>query len=280
MMCDSTRTNSHGFRINLSGMDLSRFNSNPVMLYRHNAEDVIGRWENLRVEDGKLIGEPVFDIEDDTAKKVAGRVERGFLRGCSVGIIVSDMRDVGGEWVATKTELMEASICSIPSDAGAVRLYDANRKELSFEEVRLQFNNNNKNVVMDEKEKKELEAQIAERDKKISELEAQIAEGKKQEVASFLDSAEQSGRITKEERAGFEKLAAADLDTVKEIVSKREAKPSGSLKDLQAQASSKVPEGRENWTYLKWMKEDGEGLKRMKIENPKEFERLQATLRK
>ncbi|MDD4142963.1 MAG: HK97 family phage prohead protease, partial [Bacteroidales bacterium] len=131
VMCDSGKTNSYGFRIDLQGMDMSRFDNNPVMLYRHNSEDLIGKWENIRIEDGKLMADPVFDMEDETAKRVYSQVNRGFLKGCSVGIIINEMKETTKEFVATKTELLEASICAIPSDAGAVVLYDTNRNQLT-----------------------------------------------------------------------------------------------------------------------------------------------------
>ncbi len=279
VMCDSSKKNTYGFRIDLTGMDMNRFTSNPVMLYRHNSEDLIGRWENIRIEDGKLKADPVFDMEDEVAKKVSGRVERGFMRGCSVGIIIYDLKETGKEIVATKTELLEASICAIPADAGAVVLYDENRKQLTFEEVKLQFNyNNTKKQNMEEKEKKELEQSIAEKDREIAELKASISETKKMAVVAFLDAAVKDGKITEKEKPAFEKLAAADFDSVKNIIDSRETKASGSLRELQAQAGAAIPSGRENWTYLEWMKKDSEGLKRMKIENPNEFERLKKTL--
>lgn len=282
VMCDSTKTNTYGFRIDLKGMNLERFMSNPVMWYRHNSEDLIGKWDNIRIENGKLIGEPVFDMEDETAKKVAGRVERGFMRGCSCGIIINEMKETTKEFVATKTELLEASICAIPSDAGAVVLYDTNRNQLTFEQVKLQFNfnNNTKTKQMDEKEKLELEQSIADKDKEIAALKASIAESKKQATAAFLEAAVQAGKISEKEKTGFEKLAATDFETVKSVIDSREAKPRGSLQDLQNHAQAAMPAGRENWTYLEWMKKDPKGLKQMKADNPKEFERLQQTLNK
>ena len=46
--------NNYGFRLLLSGADLKQFKRNPVMFYNHDEWDPpIGRWENIRVEDGK-----------------------------------------------------------------------------------------------------------------------------------------------------------------------------------------------------------------------------------
>ncbi len=273
--------NSYGFRTDLAGLDLERFKSNPVMLYAHDSSDVIGRWENIRVEDNQLKADAVFDTDDEQGKRIAGKVERGFLKGCSMGIHVKELHEVDNVPVATRSELMEASVCPIPSDAGAVRLYDENRKELTFEEVRLQFNNQLKPIEMNKNEETNVQTPAADpKDAEIASLKAQLAESKKREVDSFLTAAVQSGKITTEEKEGFAKLAANDFETVQSLINSRPAKASTTLRELHAQASTAVPAGRENWNYLEWMKKDPEGLKRMKTENPTEFERLQNTLKK
>ena len=281
ILCDGNRVNSYGFRTDLAGLDLERFKSNPVMLYAHDSSDVIGRWENIRVEDNQLKADAVFDTDDEQGKRIAGKVERGFLKGCSMGIHVKELHEVDNVPVATRSELMEASVCPIPSDAGAVILYDENRKELTFEEVRLQFNNQLKPIEMNKNEETNVQTPAADpKDAEIASLKAQLAESKKREVDSFLTAAVQSGKITTEEKEGFAKLAANDFETVQSLINSRPAKASASLKDLQAQTATAAPAGRENWTYLEWMKKDPEGLKRMKTENPTEFERLQNTLKK
>ena len=282
ILCDGNRVNSYGFRTDLAGLDLERFKSNPVMLYAHDSSDVIGRWENIRVEDNQLKADAVFDTDDEQGKRIAGKVERGFLKGCSMGIHVKELNEVDNVPVATRSELMEASVCPIPSDAGAVILYDENRKELTFEEVRLQFNNQLKPIEMNKNnEETNVQTPAADpKDAEIASLKAQLAESKKREVDSFLTAAVQSGKITTEEKEGFAKLAANDFETVQSLINSRPAKASASLKDLQAQTATAAPAGRENWTYLEWMKKDPEGLKRMKTENPTEFERLQNTLKK
>jgi len=39
----------------------------------------IGRWDNVRIEDGKLLADPVFDTEDENARKIAGKGGAWFL---------------------------------------------------------------------------------------------------------------------------------------------------------------------------------------------------------
>jgi HK97 family phage prohead protease len=279
ILSDSSKVNSFGFKIDFAGMDITRFESNPVMLYRHDYGQLIGKWEGLRKEEDKLIATAVFDAEDPVGKAIEGKVSRGFLKGCSIGIRITDIA-VGDKYdTVTGCELIEASIVPVPSDAGAVVLYDENRKELNYKDIKLHFNNNKTNTKkMEEEPTKKLEATIAERDARIAELEAKISENEKRAVSALLDMAVASGKIRKEERESFEKLAALDFDAVKSIIDGREEKASVTLSEMAAAARAATPSGREDWTYLEWMKKDPQGLKRMKLENPKEFKRLQGTL--
>ena len=64
VLCDSNTINSYGFRTDVDGIDLTRFKKNPVMLYNHNPLQVIGRWEHITADGGKLTAEPVFDMDD------------------------------------------------------------------------------------------------------------------------------------------------------------------------------------------------------------------------
>lgn len=286
VLSDSTNVNSYGFRTDLNGLNLGRFRANPVMLFSHDSEKVIGRWDDIKIEDGKLTAEAIFDEEDEDGKKIAGKVKRGFLKGCSIGMCISDMyEDENGILIASKSELMEASICAIPSDANAIVLYDKNRKRLSVDEVKqMCLSINHKNIIMTEQEIKQLQASVSEKDTKIAELQkeneelkTQIATAKKNEVEAFLEAKIAEGKIDKSEKEGFAKLAVNDFETVKSIVDGRKPKQTLSLASLQSSGKQNTS-GRDNWNYLQWMKEDPEGLARMKAENPSEFERLQKTL--
>lgn len=279
VLSDESNVNTHGFRIDLSGMDTSRFERNPVMLYGHDPEKLIGRWEDIRIEGGRLTALAVFDTDDELAQRVQGKVERGFLKGCSVGIMVRELVERENELVATRTELMEASLCAIPSDGNAIVLMDENHNVTTLDAVKLKLK---PNITKMEKEKKteatqpDYEAQLAAKDQKIAELEAKLAGKEKEAIAAFLDGAVGEGRISESEKDGFAKLAATDFDTVKEMIGKRETKPSASLHAM-AKATGTANE-RAAWTYLDWMKNDSEGLKRMRTENPTMFEELQKTL--
>ncbi len=127
---DETVENSHGFYLMNGGMRRKRFDANPVMLHEHRRADVIGRWDNIRIEGTQFIADSVFDVDDELGAKISGKVERGFLKGCSLGIRIfkATSQEVNGEWrlYVTEWEPVEGSVCAIPSNASAlsVLVYD------------------------------------------------------------------------------------------------------------------------------------------------------------
>lgn len=139
---DETQENSYGFSIPNDGVDLTQFEANPVMLNSHDnsTESVIGRWENVRVENSQLLGDPIFDTEDEEAKKIEGKVSRGFLKAVSMGLgfYMEDLKYISGKLFLTKCVLKEVSIVAIPSNSKALRLYDLATGKL-FEETELQL---------------------------------------------------------------------------------------------------------------------------------------------
>lgn len=297
VLTDSTHANSYGFRTAIEGLNLDRFRNNPVMLYAHDDEKVIGRWEDIRVENGRLTAEAVFDTDDAEAALIAGKVERGFLKGCSIGMIVHEMREVNGELVATQSELLEASVCAVPADANAIALYDQNRRRLSAADVKemlLKFDLNHDKMEKQNQQAEQLKideltqanqglaaanesltaeletakATIADREGHIEKLEAQIAQMEQERIESYLKTAAADGRIEQSEIEHFTKLAEADFDAVKAILDSRSNKPQTRLAAVTAGAKAEV-------SAAVWDKMDREGkLAELKATDRARFEEL------
>jgi hypothetical protein len=160
--------NMYGFRILTDGIDLSAFEKNPVMLYDHarrdykNETDIIlpiGKWTNLKKKKGQLIGEPEFDVEDEFAKKISRKFEKGYLNAASIGfpafdaIEYSDDPDLKlpGQYgpTITKCVLREVSITDIPGNINCVKMsYQGKNITLNGKsdatELTNFFNSNNK----------------------------------------------------------------------------------------------------------------------------------------
>lgn len=299
ILSDATDINSHGFKINLTGGRFERFDKNPVMLYDHDSNRLIGRWENRRIEGDTMPARPVFDLADPFAAEQARKVKEGFLRGASIGIRIIKLDYIGGEYIATEWELIEASITPIPSDANAIRLYNEKRETLTFEQVKLSLINTNtqhkhKLSNMDENKinlsaatvkslglsgdysERDVEIKVAEKDKEIETLKADLKTEQDAKIEAYLSAALDAGKITPKQKEAYTELARTNFEQVKSIVEAIDAKPKQSLKDLNPKTD--LSAGRETWGYMDWAKKDPTGLQNLKLNNPAEFERLQETI--
>lgn len=122
-----------------------------------------------------------------------------------------------------------------------------------------------------------VELAVVEKDRRITELEAEVQKQHDEAVEAYLSAAVKSGKIKEAEKPSFLKLAKADLESVKSLIDAKAEQASASLADIAKKTT--LAAGREDWNYIKWMKEDPDGLKKLKADNPKEFERLQATFK-
>ncbi|MBD1394267.1 HK97 family phage prohead protease [Mucilaginibacter glaciei] len=148
---DENVVNSYGFRVRNAGLNYDRFDQNPVMLDGHinQTESVRGNWLNRRVEGAQVLMDANFDMDDPTSAILAGKVDRGFVKGASfgLGIDYNDAEDCfvrqpDGIWDLVKAEVMELSVCGVPSLSSALALYNKNTGELIAEDdIKLSLQN-------------------------------------------------------------------------------------------------------------------------------------------
>jgi len=139
---DESVKNSYGFIIPTKGISLKRFKKNPIMLDSHynSTHSVLGKWEEITTNKGLLLGKPVFDSDDENVTRIEGKVNRGFITSCSMGISFhrEDLKIVAGKLILEKCELYEVSIVAVPSNANSIRLYvDGNDVPLTDDEVQI-----------------------------------------------------------------------------------------------------------------------------------------------
>ncbi len=272
VLSDSTSINSYGFSVDVNGIDTTRFATNPVMLYQHDAERVIGRWTNLRIEDGRLLADAEFDTTDADVKTIAEKVERGFLRGCSIGILVHEAREIEGNQIITRSELLEASVVSVPADPGAVVLYDNNHTQLTVEQLtKLCITQNTSQQMENQSQNFNVVEELAAKEAQIANLLQQIAELKAEKVSAYLDMAVSDGKITETEKPLFARLALSDEETVRQIIDNR---PKRAQMSLASQINNATENERKDWSFMDWMRKDNAGLQRMKANQPDMFNAL------
>lgn len=127
--------NSYGSRVLTDGIDISQYLRNPVLLWMHRRSwepgaMPIGKIENLRVEDGRLIGTPVFDQNDDFARQIESKWQNGFLRMASAGLEPIEttpdpalVQPGQTRETVTRCKLVEVSIVDIGGNDEALQLY-------------------------------------------------------------------------------------------------------------------------------------------------------------
>lgn len=256
--------NSYGFIMRNAGAKLERFNANPIMLDLHSRDNdkVLGRWENLRVEGSLMLADPVWDVEDEYAAKIKGKVDRGFIKGCSLGAVpLKTMYNEDDDMVeVVEWELKEISIASVPSNAGSLVLVDAKGQQLTREALielsdkvhNNQFENKMKNLklfakainladtatedevlegVQDLHNKNiELADANAALTKKVGKLEAENTKLKdaqkdtvKNMAIALVDGAIAGKKILAGERDEYIELAENNYDLTKKLLDKKQA---------------------------------------------------------
>jgi hypothetical protein len=130
--------NEYKYRVLTDGIETIQYMKNPIVLFQHErwslddknkGREVIGKCIALTKENGKLIAEIEFDVEDDFAKLIEGKVARGFIRMTSIYAepLATSMepQDVlPGQMfeTVTKCKLIEISIVDIGGNDGALKL--------------------------------------------------------------------------------------------------------------------------------------------------------------
>lgn len=283
--------NTFGFRMLTDGADLSEFKKNPVMLLNHDDWSLpIGRWENIRKENGGIWADPVFDFKDERGKQVAQKVEDEFLKAASIGswppIEISDDPEhmLPGQKLptVTKWKAREASIVTIGANHNALVLYDnkGNKIDLKDPETIIKLFDQPQqhkpliNEAMSELnkilkladnagEKERLQAvqSLIDRNTELTDSNAKLTgkleavqkaekEKEKATAVSLTDAAIKDGRINAEAKERFLKLFDADFDNAKEILESLPKRPSVT-RQIEKEENTKLADmQKQSWDEL------------------------------
>ena len=86
--------NCYGTRIITSGIDLTQYERNPVLLYMHDrSQGVVGLVKNLKVENGELTGEIEFDGATELSQRLKKQYEFGSMRMVSANLQILETSD-------------------------------------------------------------------------------------------------------------------------------------------------------------------------------------------
>lgn len=303
--------NEYGYRILTNGIDYKQYLRNPVVLYMHNRFDdenrgseVIGRCLGLTVQGTDLIATIEFDDKDDFAKKIASKVEGGFIRMASLSADVkatsseSDLVLPGQTLeTVTKCKLVEISIVDIGGNDDALKL-SKNGKPIQLQKINLKKEDMSKLVtialalgmladstedtVVGEVQKMKLAKETAERE--VSELKVKLSAITTAEATALVDKAIQLGLIPEALKDSQMKSLEVDFDGQKAVLSKlildKEAEIGqntnhNAVKEviLGGKGGSNVPATGEN-TFDYLQKYNAIELKRIRDNEPAKYAQL------
>jgi HK97 family phage prohead protease len=120
--------------IRADGWDLRAFKENPVALVGHDHANLVGIWENIRVEGKKLMGTLKLAKEGTSALVDTTRslIEQRMLKAVSVGFQPEEAtpRKNGG-YEFTKSILHEVSLVAVPANPHALAIAKCFKPEVA-----------------------------------------------------------------------------------------------------------------------------------------------------
>lgn len=308
VISDDAVLNDRGFRVITSGIRLERFIKNPLLLFMHARPSrwelkkdsvlAIGTVENLRIEGTRLIGTPVFDEDDEFAKKIMDKVEKGIYRMVSPGLepitMSSDEKYLlpGQRYESVvECDLIEISIADIGSNPNSLALYKSEKEDyviLSSEQITsvvqaIKSNesnpeiNNMKKIALalgmsENATEDELVAKINENKNANTALATEVETIRLNAITKAVDTAIADKRFTadqKEEMIALGKTVGVDkLQSVIELM-KPATKPTDHLN-----GGSNGKGGDDTITLASLMKEGVKVLELFKTDHPEKYAEL------
>lgn len=210
------------------------------------------------------------------------------------------------ELYVTRWEKVEASVTPIPSNAGALalRIYDSNQEPVRDQDVRLHLDHivklsaQSKSPGVNPKPKHmekitlsaeavvalglpsadttpeaisativKMSADLKAANDKAAKLEQEARDALEAKAHSLVKMAIDTGRITADHKVEYTELAVTNYSLAEKTLNAIPEKItlSGKISPL---GGSPIPQGREKWTYLRWLKEDPEALGKIRENDP------------
>lgn len=315
--------NSYGSRIITDGIDTEQYMKNPIVLYMHNrseysalGNEVIGRTVALKKENGKLIAEIEFDEKEEFARQIAGKVERGFIRMCSIGADVIETSSdahliLNGQTreTITKCRMFEISIVDIGGNDEALRLskngspaviqllnqknkINKEMNELKTVALALGLNAETSEAVVLQKVN-ELKLAKENSEKETNEWKEKFIHLQKTEASKLVDKAVSLGLLPEDlkdaQLLAFESDFNGQSERFNKLISEKEAENDKKTKQKQIadvvamtkgkpQNSNSVESDKDSFEYLS--KYNVAELRRIKAEEPERYLELTRKYRK
>jgi hypothetical protein len=292
VICDNT-LNRKGWRLLVEGIDRTGFEKNPVCCIQHETWIMpVGKWKNLKVENGIFSGTVEFDRNDEQAVKLYWKYKDGYMSAVSLHVIPieesgeQNMLVSGQRYpTVTKSELLEISLVTIPGQKNAVKLSTPDGQD-----YKLNIINNLKSNRMDEKEKNAQASSAV-----VETLQKELDEQKKLNAKNLVKMHKIRGAVQDAEEEHLTKLAESDYGTVEKMLDARtvevpkKEEPAEETKRLaeevksftqNAETEKNSASNRADWSYYDYFRKDPDALEAMRKNNPKEYEKIELAFQK
>jgi hypothetical protein len=307
--------NAKGFWVKTDGIDISLYETNPIILWMHNRvfrgtnDEVlpIGKMTDIKIKNNEITGIPVFDENDDFACKIKSKYDNGFLNMCSIGIDIIEV-SASPEFVkvgqlretVVKSRLTEVSLVDIGANPDSIVLYrDGKQVELSdnseclirlLSDLNQQDNNNqNENQMKQIALKLGLSESATENEilQKITSLQAELSEVAKlktdiekqteRTIETLCLEAIRQGKIKADKKQHFIGIGKTmGVEVLQETLSVIEA-PARPTEALYKGGTTTT--GRDDWNFIRWSKEDPIGLANLRASDPEKYAELAKTIK-
>lgn len=205
VICDNT-LNRYGWRLLVEGIDTANFAKNPVCVLAHDTYSIpVGKWENVRVEDGRLLGRLIFDPTDADSVRLYWKYKDGYMSAVSLNVLPTEQSEAPEQMVpgqryptVTQSELLEVSCVVLPGQGNAVKLSYADGREYKLSLL--------------------IEETMSKPEKTAADMAAEIEGLRKLNAENLVALHRQRGAISDAEMPMLHKLALADYDTTKQML--------------------------------------------------------------
>jgi hypothetical protein len=299
--------NAYGYRILVKGADLTLFSKNPVMLWMHIRGKIIGKWKDVKIEDGKITAEPVF-AKTKEGQHYKELYEDDMINMASIWVQPLEWSEdaklrIEGQTQPTVTKwvLKEGSLVDIAADSDAIKLVDDNNQEFKLSDFKaksVNFKNNfdmpdlfeflklaegaSNDTVLEAvkaiaQERDDLSVKLADKTTAFDALkgekealEQKLAAEAKTEFEGLLNAPER--KLTKEQKETYQKLFEASPEAATAAV-----KALPTYQHLSANGggdTGEEDESRKGWTLADYMENDPEAVEKMKLNDKPKYIKL------
>lgn len=252
--------NRYGYRILTAGIRTGHFERNPVCCVQHDKYRIsVGKWKNLRKENGEFKGTLEFDKEDADAVRLYKKYKNGYMNAVSISVLPVTESDKAEDLMAGQkyptvvdSDLLEISLVTVPGQGNAVRLRYTDGSEYKLGLITSKEETMNKD-----------------KEETVASLQKELETQRKVNAENLINLFMERGVVQEAEKSILTELAFSDYERVSGLLQARRketaADPSVTLATqlIELHMNRGVVTAGEKAFYTDCAKRDYEGTKKI-----------------